>query len=234
MNNSKEEILSDDIIKSPHKKRKNLSARKKDRLNEGMKLWTSFYRLNMHRFAMDYLGLNLYPFQIILLYMMNMMYSVCLICARGMSKSYMTAIFLCCKAILYPNSLIVVSCSTKEQSRNLIREKIAKELCSQSKMLNREISKIVTGTNETVVYFRNGSTINAINASQNVRGLRAHVLVIDEYRMVQGGFEVLNSVLKPFLNCVRIPKFKGREDGKYANYPSEENQEIYLSSALIY
>ena len=49
--------------------------------------------------------------------------------------------------------------------------------------------------------------------------------------MIQGGFETLNSVLRPFLNCVRIPKFKGREDGKYANYPSEENQEIYLSSA---
>ena len=45
------------------------------------------------------------------------------------------------------------------------------------------------------------------------------------------GFETLNSVLRPFLNCVRIPKFKGREDGKYADYPTEENQEIYLSSA---
>ena len=61
--------------------------------------------------------------------------------------------------------------------------------------------------------------------------MRCHVLVVDEYRMIQGGFETLNSVLRPFLNCVRIPKFKGREDGKYANYPSEENQEIYLSSA---
>ena len=49
--------------------------------------------------------------------------------------------------------------------------------------------------------------------------------------MIQGGFECLNSVLRPFLNCVRIPKFKGREDGKYADYPAEENQEIYLSSA---
>lgn len=73
---------------------------------------------------------------------------------------------------------------------------------------------------------------NAVNASQNTRGLRCHVLVVDEYRMIQGGFDTLNSVLKPFLNCVRIPKFKNRDDGKYADYPSEENQEIYLSSAL--
>ena len=72
-NNKEEKILSDNVIRSPHKQRENLSPRKKDRLNEGMKIWTSFFRCNMHRFAIDYLGLNLYPFQIILLYMMNIM-----------------------------------------------------------------------------------------------------------------------------------------------------------------
>ena len=116
-NKEEEKIISDEDVKSPHKKRKNLSSRKKDRLNEGMKIWTSFYRLNIHRFAIDYLGLNLYPFQIIMLYMMNIMYSTGFICARVLSKSYMTSICLVCKAILYPNSLIVVSCSTKEQAR---------------------------------------------------------------------------------------------------------------------
>lgn len=40
-----EKILSDDIIKSPHKKRKDLSARKGDRYTEGVKIWTSFWRL---------------------------------------------------------------------------------------------------------------------------------------------------------------------------------------------
>jgi hypothetical protein len=44
-NVEKEEILSDDVMKSPHRKRRNLSQRKKDRLNEGMKIWTAFYRL---------------------------------------------------------------------------------------------------------------------------------------------------------------------------------------------
>ena len=48
-----EKIISDEVVKSPHKKRKNLSSRKKDRLNEGMKIWTSFYRLNIHRCAID-------------------------------------------------------------------------------------------------------------------------------------------------------------------------------------
>lgn len=231
MKQKNKDYVSDEIIKSPHRKRENLSARKKDRFEEGMKLWTSFYRANLHRFCIDYLQLNLYPFQIIMLYLMNIMYSTCFICARGLSKSYTTAVFLCARAILYPGQLIIVSCTTKEQSRALVREKISKELMKQSPMLRKEIKDIKVGTNETCVYFKNGSTIQAINASENTRGLRCHILVIDEYRMIKGEFETLNSVLKPFLNCVRIPKFKSREDSKYINYPSEENQTIYLSSA---
>ena len=164
---------------------------------------------------------------------MNVMYSTCFICARGLSKSYTCAIFLCARATLYPGQLILVSCTTKEQSRTLIREKIGKELMKQSPMLRREILDIKVGTNETCVYFRNGSTIQAINASENTRGLRAHILVIDEYRMIQGGFDTLNSILKPFLNCVRIPKFKNNENSIYKDYPSEENKTIYLSSAWM-
>lgn len=189
MNNQKtkqEEILSDDIIRSPHKKRKNLSARKRDRHNEGVKIWTSFFRLNLHRFCQDYLQLNLFPFQMIMLYLMNVMYSSCFICARGLSKSYTTAIFLCARAILYPNQKIIVSCTTKEQSRALVREKISKELMGQSPMLRREILDIKIGTHETSVTFRNGSSILAINASENTRGLRANILVVDEYRMIKG------------------------------------------------
>lgn len=100
-------------------------------------------------------------------------------------------------------------------------------------MLRREIADIKIGTHETAVYFRNGSTILAINASENTRGLRCHILLVDEYRMIKGGFDTLNSILKPFLNCVRIPKFKNRDDSKYKNYPSEENMTIYLSSAWL-
>ena len=231
MKQKNKDYISDEVIKSPHRKRENLSARKKDRFEEGMKIWTSFYRANLHRFCIDYLQLNLYPFQMIMLYLMNIMYSTCFICARGLSKSYTTAVFLCARAILYPGQLIIVSCTTKEQSRALVREKISKELMKQSPMLRKEIKDIKVGTNETCVYFKNGSTIQAINASENTRGLRAHILIVDEYRMIKGEFETLNSVLKPFLNCVRIPKFKSREDSKYINYPSEENQTIYLSSA---
>ena len=84
-------------------------------------------------------------------------------------------------------------------TRSLIREKISKELMKQSPMLRREIADIKIGTHETAVYFRNGSTILAINASENTRGLRCHILLVDEYRMIKGGFDTLNSIVKPLV-----------------------------------
>ena len=43
----------------------------------------SFYRANPHRFCKDYLNLNLHPFQIVLLYMMNLATNFCFIGSRG-------------------------------------------------------------------------------------------------------------------------------------------------------
>ena len=43
----------------------------KANFNASVKMWASFYRANIHRFATDYLGLALFPFQMVLLFMMN-------------------------------------------------------------------------------------------------------------------------------------------------------------------
>ena len=45
----------------------------------------------------------------------------------------------------------------------------------------REINpkEIKIGTNESYVKFKNGSTISAINASENTRGRRCHILVVN-------------------------------------------------------
>lgn len=33
--------------------------------------WISYYRLNIHRFIEEYLGIHLYPFQKLIIYQMN-------------------------------------------------------------------------------------------------------------------------------------------------------------------
>ena len=212
------------------KKRDGLSPNKRERLDEGIKIWTSFYRQNIHRFAIDYLGIQLKPFQVVLLYMIERNLKSCLITSRGLGKSWLIALYCCCRAILYPGQKIIVSCKNKEQSRNLIREKIVNELMNMSPNLRKEINprEIKIGTNESYVKFKNGSTITAINASENTRGKRAHILVVDEYVQIKNGFDTLTKILQPFLQVVRQPKYL--QNPKYSHL-QEENKQIYASSA---
>ena len=156
------------------------------------------------------------------------------ITSRGLSKSFTTSVYAVSRAILYPRSKIIVSCSTKEISKQLIKEKIEKELCTMSPTLRMELGdlrKAIRITpHETTVIFRNGSFISAINASDNVRGKRATLLIVDEYRMIPDGFETLNRILRPFLNVNRVPKCMLKEENKkkFKNFKPEENKEVYL------
>ena len=67
-----------------------------------------------------------------------------------LGKSWLVALYCCCRAILYPGQKILVSTETKEQSRNLIREKIVNELMGMSPNLKKDINpkEVKIGTNE--------------------------------------------------------------------------------------
>ena len=200
---------------------------KDEKLRRQYKLWIGFFRANPHRFATDYLGVGLFWFQQILLYYMNRYDYFLFIAARGLGKSYLTAVFCCVRAILYPGSQIVIASSTKGQASLLIKSKIEKELQLKYPNLAREIKTIRTGINDSTVIFHNGSTITAVVANDNARGHRCNILVIDESRMVKTN--ILNSVLKQFLNVSRLPNFHSKPE--YHDYPKEENKELYLTSA---
>ncbi|HBF5857489.1 terminase large subunit domain-containing protein [Clostridioides difficile] len=204
-----------------------IDSDKNKALEEGIIEWTKFYRENPHRFCIDYFGLNLYLVQIILIYMFDKCNYAMLICARGFAKSWIAAVYACCRAVLYPNSKIGIAAFTKSQAELIIREKIEKELVKQSPMLAREIKKIEYNNKFSKVTFHNGSTIEAIVSNEQSRGFRFNILIVDEFRLVKK--EIQDRILKPFLNVSRNLKFK--KDGKYEDYPPEPNKELYLSSA---
>ena len=52
--------------------------------------WCTFFRRNIHRFATNYLGLKLYLYQYIVLYLMNISPVAVLVCARAFAKSCKT------------------------------------------------------------------------------------------------------------------------------------------------
>jgi hypothetical protein len=80
-------------------------------------LWVTFWRRNLHRFATDYLGLSLKLYQVIMLYLMGINNTFVCIASRASAKSFIVAVYACCKAILYPQSSIVLCASTKRQAK---------------------------------------------------------------------------------------------------------------------
>lgn len=147
--------------------------------------WTTFYRRNIHRFAEHYLGIQLHLYQKIMLYLMHLSPLVILLCARGIAKSFITALYACCVCILYPNSKILATALTKKQGGLLVVEKIQKELMVMSPNLRGEIKDIKTSQNAIEVVFHNGSSFIVSTADDKARGLRSTCLIIDEFRLVK-------------------------------------------------
>ncbi|MCC0764805.1 hypothetical protein IR151_17565 [Clostridioides sp. ES-S-0006-03] len=197
-----------------------------DNLIEGIGIWTSFYRENPHRFVLDYLRLKLYPFQMLLLYMMNVSTKFCFIACRGLGKSTLVAIFCIVRCILYPGSKIVIAAGSKQQAGLIITDKIA-TMKRESIALDKEILDISTGQNRIECIFKNGSIIQASVSGDGARGKRAQVVIVDEYRTVKKND--IDTVLKQFLTDPRHPGFLDKPE--YKDYPLEPNKELYLSSA---
>lgn len=193
-------------------------------------LWNTFFRRNLHRFAIDFLGINLHIYQAILLYMMGICQLIVVIASRAASKSFIIALYACCRCITRPYSRIVLSSATKGQSKLIISEKIRNELMGMSPMLRREISRIKDNQNEVIVFFRNHSTITVVPASENGRGYRSNCVIREEFRQILKTVD--DSILSPF-QTIRQPPYL--IDPYYAQVSDlqEEPVDIYISSSWI-
>ena len=193
-----------------------------------LKTFVAYWRANPHRFCEEVLGIRLKLFQKFLLCAMNDNMKTVLITCRGLGKTFLTAIFCVIRCILYPGTIIVVASKTRRQSNEVVG-KIKNILIPNSPILRTEIKDIQMNQYSTTVEFHNSSTIVVCTANDNSRGLRCHLLLVDEFRMVDPN--IYNSILKKFLNVNRMPGFMGKPE--YANYATEENKTILLSSAYF-
>lgn len=191
--------------------------------------WNTFFRRNMALFAMLYLEVRMHLYQIIFFHLMALVPTFCLVAARATAKSFIIALYACCKAILYPGSRIVIAAGNKNQARLLVVEKIRNELMNMSPNLAREIASIRDGqSNETIVTFTNGSTITAILSSDRARGYRSNVSIYEEFRQINK--KDYDSVLVPF-RVVRQPPYILTKEYNDVPELKEEPQEIFISSA---
>lgn len=205
---------------------KEIATSKSEKIMKTVALRCSFYRANPQRFAKDYLNLTLKPFQQLLLFLMVRSTGFCFIAARGLGKSFLTAVFCCIMAILYPGTKIVIACKVRSQSINILDEKIMKEIYPNSPLLRSEIKKVDINNQKAEIIFKNGSYIKVVTAADSSRGSRATLLICDEYRLLSK--DVIDLILKKFLNIVRHP---GYLDKPQYSHLAERNKEFYLSSA---
>ena len=147
-------------------------------------MWVTFYRRNLDIFAEHYLGLKLYLYQKIILFLMSHCTLIVIIAARAAAKSYIIAIYSTCICILYPKSAGVLVSGTKGQASLIISEKINKEMYMQytDSPLRVEITKIKPAKDDAEVQFINDSSIKGVTLSEDSRGNRSTFNIIEEAR----------------------------------------------------
>lgn len=198
---------------------------KYDSVMETVAWRAGYYRKNPQRFCSEVLDIALKPFQAIILWaMMNYNFAM-FIASRGIGKTYLSSLFCAIRCILFPGSKIIVTAGTLKQASEVLL-KIKDELMPSSWFIRSEISDVKIGQNEACIYFKNHSWIKACVSSQNARGLRANIIFVDEFRLVDEN--VLTMVIKKFLSNPRHPKYL--DNPKYAHL-QERNKELYATSA---
>lgn len=195
----------------------------------------SYYRYYVDEFASDILGCKIFPFQRLILRAMARYQNSMLICCRGLGKSYISALFMICIAILFPGVKIGIASGKGQQARNVIIQKIKGEL-SKNENIAREIKfPIKTGQDDCVVEFKNGSEIRAIVLGQNqsgdsARSWRFNILLTDEARLIRD--EIIEEILVPMTKTKRqniinlLNKFPDEDI-------NEKGKMIYISSAYL-
>lgn len=151
--------------------------------------------------------------------------------ARGLGKSWLTALFCVTRCILFPQTKICVASGTRSQANEVlskIEDDFMKNYEWGSDNLCREITKHTVGANNAVIEFKNGSWIKVVTASDSSRGARANLLVLDEFRMIDKN--TITTVLKRFMGNPRQPAYLNLPQYKGKDELLETNIEIYMSS----
>ena len=89
---------------------------RQEKIMNGAAEWGAFYRANIDKFVQDYLHINLKLFQRLLLVMMFWSNVFVFIAARGLGKTFLSAIYCVVRCILWPGTRICIASGTRGQA----------------------------------------------------------------------------------------------------------------------
>lgn len=192
-----------------------------------LKSWVTFYRNNISFFVEHYMGVQLYPYQRIMINLISRSTEFVGIASRASAKSWLIAVYSIARCILYPGTTITLNSSTKAQAGLIISAKCT-ALRDQHPNIKRECLNIVTNNNKYEMTFYNGSIITVVISGEAGRGWRSNITVLEERRLIPT--EVIDSIIRPFLvkrqpPYMMNPKYSSKEE------LIEEPQEIIITSA---
>lgn len=124
---------------------------------------------------------------------------------RAYSKSFLSVMIQMIRCILYPGAHIFSAAGGKEQSAQILSEKI-EDICTKIPAFRREINwerggGTVAGKDHCRYVFKNSSQLQNVAASERSRGLRQHAGLIEECVGVDQ--KILQEVLIPMMNVSR-------------------------------
>lgn len=197
-------------------------------------LWTTFFRRNLHRYAMDYLGIKLHLYQIIVLYFMGISPFIAIIACRSAAKTFIVSVYCLCYGGLYPYGQVGVSSGYRSQADAIITSKIKNELMPRYPMIHKEVEDIITNP-DTMLIFRSKAYIKVIANTERGRGNRTTVMIRDEFRLIKKADD--DGILSP-CQVMRQPEYLLTYPYNDEQYQKEwglqENpKDIYISSSWI-
>lgn len=206
----------------------------KERLEEQVTDWCDFYRKNWDMYARYELGMtSLRPFQEYVLYEMGISNYFFFMCSRGSSKSFLTATsaFIC--SMLYPNSTVVITATTKATSKEMFNRIMKKELCGDVSAKLRylyESGEIIFKDTEeevSVIFKFNGSKIMFLAEVEASAGKRATMLIFEEARLLKSYF--VNRIFMP-MRYARPASYRMKDEYKDDQRFVEKARVVFLTS----
>jgi len=183
------------------------------------------------------MGMDIYPFQDVMLRTMMQKDYFLGICGRGLGKSTIAAVFIVLYAIFNPGVTIGITSSTFRQARSIF-EKIESIInLPKGKHLKQCLTGPVGHRSDAWEMKFGASKIVAIPLSgDKIRGYRFNLLVIDELLLLSE--KVINEVLLPFMAIQIDPrerqKTRDAEDRLIAKgIMKEEDRTIFPNNKLI-
>jgi len=187
-----------------------------------------YYRKHADEFCEDVceIKLNLYQKAIVRAFFRYKF--LALVLCRGLGKSWLGALCMVIFCILYPQTKAGIIAPSYRQAKNVIDEKIIKEIMEWSPFISGEIKSASATNLKAKIEFHNGSWIEGYPLGTDgakIRGARLHLVLIDECAYVPK--QIIDAVVKPMMLVKRGYKVDSNSDEDI----SEGNKVLITSTA---